>query len=169
MKDEGIAHLLAVSTVAVAIATVRARRQDAFRVALVAIIGSASFGAWRAKLVSSRVVDSDHLLGAPSLARIPDVLHRAFAHAGDALGWGVLWAAVAGMLVAAVVRPAAVGPRARRRLLALAAQAALLLGAILCSPERVMDFVDAGTLLPRLLVQLAPTAMLALAAGSANE
>ena len=164
MKDEGIAHLLAVCSVAVVFAVTRARRRDALRHVVVAAIGYAAFAGWRSRLVSSGVVDSDHLLGAPSLVRITDVLQRALVAMSDALGWGGLWAAVVGMVVAAVVRPSTMDRRTRARCLALGVQAALLFGAILCSPERVMDFVHAGTLLPRLLVQLAPSAMLALAA-----
>lgn len=164
MKDEGIAHLLAVASLTLVYGIVRSRGRDVLHTALVATIGLGCFAAWRARLSSSQVVDTDHLLGAPLLARVPDVLHLALAQAGDALGWGCMWAAVAGLVAAAILRPSAVDGPTRARLLALAAQAALLLGAILCSPERVMDFVHAGTLLPRLLVQLAPTAVLALAA-----
>jgi hypothetical protein len=164
MKDEGIAHLLAVCAATLVIAAVRGRKRDALHAIAVAGVGAGCFAAWRARLAGSRVVDADHALGLPSLSRLPDVLHIAFVQASDVLAWGCLWAAVAGLAVAAVVRPSVVDRRTRARLLSLGAQAALLLGAILCSPERVMEFVHAGTLLPRLLVQLAPSAVLALAA-----
>lgn len=167
MKDEGIAHLLAVSAVATVIAFARGRKHDALHSILVATFGTTCFAMWRARLEGNRVIDSDHLLGSPSLTRLPDVLHVALIQGSDVLAWGCLWAAVVGMTVAALVRPGTVDRRARARLFAATAQAALLLGAILCSPERVMEFVHAGTLLPRLLVQLAPSAMIALAAGLA--
>jgi hypothetical protein len=167
MKDEGIAHLLAVAAVVAVVATARGRKRDALHAALVALTGAACFVAWRARLLSSGVVDADHSLGAPSLARVPEVFRLALVQAGDVLAWGCLWAAVAGVAVAAIVRPSSVDGRARTRLLAVAAQASLLFGAIVASPDRVMDFVHSGTLLPRLLVQLAPMSMLALAAGLA--
>ena len=169
MKDEGIAHLLAVCSSAVVFALVRGRRRDALHAALVAFAGYVCFAGWRGRLVQSGVVDSDHLLGAPSLARVPDVLHLGLVAASDALGWGALWAAVGAMVVTAIVRPSTMDRRARARCLVLGAQAALLFGAILCSPDRVMDFLHAGTLLPRLLVQLAPSAALALAASFSHD
>lgn len=168
MKDEGIAHLLAVSSVAVVFAGARARWREALHCVLVAAIGYAAFAGWRGRLVSSGVVDADHLLGAPSLARVSEVFHLALVAMSDAVEWGGLWAAVVGMVVAAIVRPSTMDGRTRARCLVLGVQAALLFGAILCSPERVMDFVHAGTLLPRLFVQLAPSAMLVLASSVAR-
>lgn len=169
MKDEGIAHLLAIASVSVVSSLVRRRRRDAVHGAVVAIVGYACFAGWRARLVSSGVVDSDHLMGLPSLARIPDVVRHALLAASDVLGWGALWAATLGMLIAGVLRPSTMNARTRTRSLVLGAQAALLFGAVLCSPDRVMDFLHAGTLLPRLFVQLAPSAMLALASSLAYD
>jgi len=170
MKDEGAAHVLAI-TAAAALPRWRAgggwRSRDVLGMAAAAAIGLSSLGAWKFLLARHEVVDADHAFGRLVLSRAPLVLWTALVQASDILAWGPLWAATAGLAIVALFAPARVGPDTRVRLSVLGLQAVALLGALLVGPERVIDFLRAGTLLPRVLVQLAPTAMLALAAGLA--
>jgi hypothetical protein len=87
--------------------------------------------------------------------------------ATDVLSWGPLWILVAGLGIAVALRFVALDARARSRLATLGLQGALLFAALLAGSDRVAAFAASGTVVPRLLVQLAPMASLLLASAFA--
>lgn len=173
-KDEGLAHVLAV-TFAAAVASAVAHRPWAtgatavIRAALAAAFaGGAAFALWRLQLWEHGVADADHRLTAPAFGAVPAMFGLAIGEAVDLVTWGVLWPAVLAAVVWLAVRTRgmAADPRehAHLVLLALGGQVAILGAALICGPERVRAFALAGTVVNRLLVQLAPVATLVLAA-----
>lgn len=162
LKDEGIAHVLAV-TAAFVIANWRRERPKA-RSALVALgAGAAAFVAWRIRVHASHAGVGDHTIGLPHIARVGLVLSLLLRQATDLVSWGPLWVVTGGLVLAVAARFVRLDVTTRRRLGSLALQALFLFGAIVAGSDRVAAFAESGTLVPRLLVQLAPMALLLVA------
>ena len=155
-KDEGFAHVVAVTGVMLAGGD-RPQRRDAL-----AALGcaAATFALWHAALALHHVTP-DHALAAP--AAVAPLAAAIVVHLGDFLSWGALWPLALAAIVVVIARRGRAGD-AVTGAAALAAQATLLAAAMVFGGERVRAFALAGTLINRLLVQLAPTAALLIAA-----
>jgi hypothetical protein len=154
LKDEGVAHVVAVVA---ATCAVRARRREPpGRVpALVLAAALATFLTWRALLYFGGVSARDHAFGVPAMSAVPALAGMLAAHLGDLLSWGALWALVAGASLA-LARPGRRYGLSSMLAAVLAAQSLVLAAAIVCGPEQVRSFALSGTLVGRLLIQLAP-------------
>jgi hypothetical protein len=169
LKDEGFAYVVAISLVALAFALSAAGRRarhwsraERMRIVRPIVVSTAAlipFLAWRLLLFHHHVTDSDHRLGAPDWGGLAPL----FAELGHALtdwrSWGLLWPVTAGALLAVGFRRGSTLTSAGFLAAALVARGFVLLAAILCGPSRVRVFVTEGTLLNRLLMQLAPAAV----------
>lgn len=155
LKDEGIAHALAVLVAHAA--TIGGRRSASILSLAAALL---AWGALRAALLVHGGAPEDHAVSGLALGFLPSLARLVAAHAVDATSWGAApWLALAAMLVS--LRAAEPGLRATATALSLAA---LGLGAaVLLGPDRVREFARDGTLLGRLGVQLLPTAALLVA------
>ena len=89
------------------------------------------------------------------------------AHLADTRSWGALWPIAIACAALVLARGNAFRAGTRMATFAFLAEGALLVSAIVCGPVRVRVFAFEGTLVNRLLLQLAPAAgvmlMLALA------
>jgi hypothetical protein len=163
-KDEGMAHVALLSGLLGAVALRRRDWRALGRCLLVLAAGGLPFVTWRLLIAAAHVVDSDHALGAPVLSALGPLLVEYLRNMADLRSWGILWpVTIAFVAVAAWRRQrAAGGPRPLEGLdlLGLCLVADLLLGlaGLLCGPERVRIFATNGTLVNRMLVQLAPLA-----------
>ena len=160
-KDEGLVHALAVMAAVIALGD--RSRVALRRVALPFTAALATFGAWRALLVAHGVEDGDHQIGAPAFDALADLTRALAGHLLDLRSWGLLWPVVLGAAIAVGMRSSNFAPRTRQAAAALAAQAVALAAVVLCGPERVQVFATSGTLINRLLVQLAPAACVVVA------
>lgn len=173
-KDEGLAHVAVVTGSAVAASALARRgapdgtcaRQAA------ATMGAAvlAFATWRIMLARAGITDLDHRLSAPNVGALPSIGAVGLRDALDPRSWGVLWpACVVGIGVVAWtarhrdLRDTPERERAVAFALAPVAHVVVLAAALACGPERVRAFALAGTLISRWLIQLAPTAALAIA------
>ncbi|MDB4941962.1 MAG: hypothetical protein JWP97_1496 [Labilithrix sp.] len=163
LKDEGIAHVLAM-TVPAGLLHWRSTRRAPREAIVVFGVALVSFAAWHLRVVVSGVGQSDHAMGLPQLSRLSLVLSLLARQATDITSWGPLWIVVAGLVLARVLGFVKLGEQAGTRLAGLALQATFLFGAIASGNDRVASFAASGTLVPRLLVQLAPMAVLVLTA-----
>jgi hypothetical protein len=159
-KDEGLAHVLAATVAAWAVA---GRSRAAWRLVLPAVLALSFAGTWRALLAARGISDSDHALAAPYWPWLPRLGALLWLHASDVFSWGVFWA----VAVAVMVRGAAGAPARALRWLAAAQLAAIAIG-LLCGPERVRVFAENGTLVNRLLMQMWPAAAMAVVLGLAS-
>jgi hypothetical protein len=158
-KDEGIAHLAAISCTAIVFSLAAQRKRSALEAGAVLMLGAVPFVAWRVLLARHGIRDTHHVLGACAFDDA-HALTQAFASSPfDLETWGVLWALSSGAaLVALFARDRKLAPT-RMLVIALLAQTAFLLAGILCGPERVREFAFGGSVLHRVLVQLAPGAV----------
>lgn len=164
MKDEGTVHLVAVTSAVFFSSLLRRKPSSARSAFAAAVTGLVPFALWHEKLARAGIVRTDHALGGLAYTRLPALVRMAFAHAVEVLSWGPLWAVVAGMVVAAALRPRAFGRSAQLRLFVIVAQVVVFVFGLLATNGRVMEFAQGGTLIGRLLVELAPVAMLAVTA-----
>ncbi len=153
-KDEGVAHVLVIGVYTELVQPRLARRA----VALALTSAGVAFVYWRVLLYLHNVIPSEHALGTPAWTHVGSIFAELFWHMSDLRSFGLLFAAT----VASVL--AAIWVRALRRdagtwLLLLAA----LLWGVIAGPNRVREFAASGTLLGRLLIQLAPLAALLVA------
>lgn len=153
-KDEGVAHVLVIGVYTELVQPRLARRA----VALALTSAGVAFVYWRVLLYLHNVIPSEHALGRPAWAHVGSIFAELFWHLSDLRSFGLLFAAT----VASVF--AAIWVRALRRdagtwLVLLFA----LLWGVIAGPDRVREFAASGTLLGRLLVQLAPLAALLVA------
>ena len=132
-------------------------------------IAAGAAAAWRIRVALSGVGAVDHALGWPRLSRLPLVLGLLAHQATDLVSWGPVWVVTAALVVAVALRFVKLDASGRARLAALALQASFLFGAILAGTDRVVAFAASGTLVPRLLIQLAPMTFLVLASALATE
>ena len=169
LKDEGLPHLFAV-TAPFLISAWRKHRRVSWAALVPLAAGGASFAAWHIRILIAGVSQqTDHVLGLPKLSRFSLVLSLLARQASDVVSWGPLWIVVAGLLLASALRFVALDVSARPRLAALGLQALFLFGAIIAGSDRVGRFATSGTLVPRMLVQLAPMAILLLASVLLSE
>lgn len=161
LKDEGFAH---VAAVAAAVGLVAALRRDRSRLdgcAAALACGALPFVAWRVLLARHGVTDADHALGWPDLSQLDELAVALAAHVADLPSWGILWPLAAAALALSATRRR--DPARSSVALALAAQSLVLAIGVACGPGRVREFAFGGTLINRLLIQLAPTAGLLVA------
>jgi hypothetical protein len=167
-KDEGIGHVTAIVLAAVA-SQPKAGRREVLR--WLAVLGSAAivFVGWRALLQLHGVVNTDHELSAPAVGALGAIGRVIASSAADTRTWGALWPIAIAAVATVLVRGPSFRPATRFAALALVGQATLLALALVLGPDRVRTFAFEGTLVNRLLVQLAPGAgaLLALALGDA--
>ena len=167
-KDEGIGHVAAI-VVAAALLEPRAGQKEARR--WLAVVGSAAvlFIGWRALLGAHHVVNTDHELSTPAVGALGGIGRVVLASATDTRTWGALWPLAGGAVAAVFAKGSSFRPATRLAALALVGQAALLAMALVFGPDRVRTFAFEGTLVNRLLLQLAPLAgaLLALSLGDA--
>lgn len=166
MKDEGTVHLVAVTSAVVFLSLLRRKPSSARNAFAAAVTGLVPFALWHERLARAGIVRTDHALGGLAYGRLPTLGRMAFAHAIELLSWGPLWAVVVGMIVAAALRPRAFGRSAQLRLFVVVAQVVVFAFGLLATNGRVMEFAQGGTLVGRLLVELAPVVMLAVTAAT---
>ncbi|HEX3772726.1 MAG TPA: hypothetical protein VHV30_17725 [Polyangiaceae bacterium] len=173
LKDEGMAHVAA-SAVAVIFLQLLARERPPLAPALAVMAAAAiPFNGWRMILRAYGVVDTDHKPSAPDFAAAGRIGHTVLHHLGDTRSWGALWpiafACAALVIGLGVGRGRTFGAASRFAALAFVAESAMLFAALLFGPDRVRVFAYEGTLVNRLLIQLAAPAgvVLTLALGDA--
>lgn len=167
LKDEGMAHVAAVGVAAIAL-KVRMRDRVPLVPCLAVLAGAAiPFNGWRMLLVSHGVTDSDHRLSAPDFHAAGAIGHTVWTHLCDTRSWGALWPIAFACAALVLVRGGIFAAVTRFASLAFLAEAGVLAAALVFGPVRVRVFAFEGTLVNRLLIQLAPAAgamlMLALA------
>lgn len=158
MKDEGVVHLVAVAGTSATLALRDGRGGDARRALGALAAGALAFVGWRVRLAVAGVSGLDHAVEVPALARVPTVLATLGAQALESTSLGALFGVALGAAVVGLAAPAT-SPTTRRPWVFVADLATLPLG-LLLAPERVMDFLRAGTLASRMLLQTAPLAAL---------
>ena len=171
LKDEGLAHVLVVAalggvrsfTLAREGAPAEARSLRA-RSAATAVAALAVADAWHLRLAASHLVNTDHALSHPHLERVGTLLALAIDHLSDFTSWGALWVLALGAAAATAVGRRGVPAPARWLATLIVADAVVVLGGLLVTPDRVMAFAAGGTLLNRIAMQLAPLAALLVAA-----
>ncbi len=159
LKDEGFVHLAAVTLTGLAAGLIARRTRIAWENLAVLAAGAIPLVTWRLLLARHGVTDADHALGACALGDAPGLTGAMAKHAIDLTSWGVLWPLALGVVSVSVVRRG--GPPCVVRALSttMCAMVATTLLALLCGPERVREFAFGGSLLNRVLVQLAPLAI----------
>ncbi|HEX4445393.1 MAG TPA: hypothetical protein VH044_01600 [Polyangiaceae bacterium] len=167
LKDEGMAHVAALGVAAIAI-KVRLRDRIPLGPGLTVLAAAAiPFNGWRMLLISHNVADADHRLSAPDFQSAGAIGHTIAMHVCDTRSWGALWPIAFACAALVLVRGRVFGAVTRFAALAFLAEGAVLASALLFGPARVRAFAFEGTLVNRLLLQLAPPAgvmvMLALA------
>ena len=167
MKDEGMAHVAALVGAAVIVRLAMGARLPLGPVMAMLTAAAIPFNGWRMLLLSHHVADVDHKPSAPDFEAAGAIGRTILHHLGDTRSWGALWPVA--FACAALVLARGKTFRATTRIAALTflAEGALLTGALLFGPARVRIFAFEGTLVNRLLLQIAPAAgamlMLALA------
>jgi hypothetical protein len=150
LKDEGALHVLAVALASVLATRDRGAVRDAGLVIAGAIL---SLGTWRVLLAIHGVTGGDHTLDPHGLRHAGAILAALARSVADVRSWGLAWPIAIGALIVRVVRRDASAAS-----ITWIVQLALTVGVILVGNERLQAFVLGGTLLHRLLMQLAPTA-----------
>ncbi|MGH7271948.1 MAG: hypothetical protein ACREJ3_16080, partial [Polyangiaceae bacterium] len=152
------AHVTAIA-VAVAVAQRFSTKRPRL-IAPLAVFASAAipFAVWRILLASRGVGDLDHRLAVPDFSAAGR-LGVTFLYAmTDPMSWGALWPITIGCAVLVTVRHRAFRLATHVATLAFLGEAILLAASLVFGPERVRVFAFEGTLVNRLLVQLAPPA-----------
>jgi hypothetical protein len=167
LKDEGMAHVAALGVAAIAI-KLRMRDRIPLGPGLTVLAAAAiPFNGWRMLLLSHSVADADHRLSAPDFRSVGAIAHTIAIHICDTRSWGALWPIAFACAALVMARGRVFGAVTRFAALAFLAEGAVLASALLFGPARVRAFAFEGTLVNRLLLQLAPPAgvmvMLALA------
>jgi hypothetical protein len=171
LKDEGMAHVAALGVAAIAI-KLRLRDRLPLGPGLTVLAAAAiPFNGWRMLLLSHGVTDTDHRLSPPDFQSTGAVVHTIAMHLCDTRSWGALWPIAFACAALVLVRGRMFRSVTRFAALAFLAEGALLAAALLFGPARVRAFAFEGTLVNRLLIQLAPPAgvmvMLAIADAAA--
>ncbi len=148
LKDEGLAHVMAVSIGVLAVTTPRS-----FKLLAAPIAGVVTTGLWRVLTHLHGVVNEDHALTTPLWRWLPELGRLMVQHASDLATWGVFWSV---SLTCLLIAPRTSVNRALRWALVL--NFAFTSLALLCGPEQVRVFAENGTLLNRLLMQWWPYA-----------
>ncbi len=172
LKDEGAAHLAAMLAAAVVLRLLsrEPRGRMAIWPTLVACLAAAiPFNGWRLLLLIHHVGDADHQLGAPDVAAAGAIGRTVLSYLADTRSWGALWPIALACVALVLTRSGTFRSVTRFATLAFLGEAAMLAAALLFGPARVRVFALEGTLINRLLLQLAPPAgvMVTLALGDA--
>ena len=170
MKDEGMAHVAALAVGVILLQLGSRRRRLPIGPPLVVMAAAAiPFNAWRMLLLSHNITDTDHRPSAPAFAAAWAVGRTVLHHLSDTRSWGALWPIAFACAALVLGRSKTFRPATRFAALAFVAEGLLLFAALLFGPDRVRAFAFEGTLINRLLVQLAPPAgvVLTLALGDA--
>jgi hypothetical protein len=158
LKDEGMAHVAALA-VAVIVLQLRSRERLPLAPAMVVMAAAAiPFNAWRMVLHAHGVIDSDHRPSAPDFAAAGAVGRTVLQHLADTRSWGALWPIAFACAALVVGRGKTFRSASRFAAIAFVAEGAMLFGALVFGPDRVRVFAFEGTLVNRLLIQLAPPA-----------
>ena len=182
-KDEGIAHVTAIVLAGIAVCWLArpgglavpalggaAGRAGSTR-RMLAVLAAAAipFVGWHALLKVHGMADADHQPSAPDVAAMGQLAWTSLASLADPESWGALWAMAFAGAAAVVARWQRFRPATQLAALALGGEALALGAALLFAPGRVHVFAFEGTLVDRLLIQLAPAAgaLLMLALGDA--
>jgi hypothetical protein len=170
IKDEGMAHVVALVVALIVVKVWKLWAGERLPLAPgVAVLAAAAipFNGWRLLLASHHVVDADHSLGRPDLHAAGAIGRTVLAQLADTRTWGALWPIAFACAALVLARGNTFRSATRLATFAFLAEGALLVSAIVFGPARVRVFAFEGTLVNRLLLQLAPAAgamlMLALA------
>jgi hypothetical protein len=170
IKDEGMAHVAALVVALIVVKVWKLWAGERLPLAPgMAVLAAAAipFNGWRLLLASHHVIDADHSLSRPDFHAAGAIGRTVFANAADTRTWGALWPIAFACAALVLARGKTFRPATRLATFAFLAEGALLVSAIVFGPARVRDFAFEGTLINRLLLQLAPAAgamlMLALA------
>ena len=158
IKDEGVAHVAAIVLSLIATRELCERRASLRSPAVVLGAAALPFMAWRILLVTHGLADGDHELSAPDLPALGKIAAMTLMSMGDMKSWGALWSVAPVSAVLVLVRRRTFRPATVLAAVALLAEGAMLGSALLFGPDRVRTFAFEGTLVNRLLVQLAPPA-----------
>jgi hypothetical protein len=158
MKDEGMAHVAAL-VIAIVIVQLWARERLPLAPGLTILAAAAiPFNGWRMLLLAHGVTDVDHRLSTPDFKAAGAVLRTVARHLADTRSWGALWPIAFACVVLVLVRGRSFRVVTRLATLTFLAEGALLGAALLFGSDRVRVFAFEGTLVNRLLIQLAPGA-----------
>jgi hypothetical protein len=170
IKDEGMAHVVALVVALIVVKVWKLWEGQRLPLAPgMAVLAAAAipFNGWRLLLRSRGVIDADHSLSRPDLHAAGAIGRTVLAHLADTRSWGALWPIAFACAALVLARGSTFRAATRMATFAFLAEGVLLVSAIVCGPARVRVFAFEGTLVNRLLLQLAPAAgvmlMLALA------
>jgi hypothetical protein len=161
MKDEGMAHVAAVVVALIVVKVWKLCAGERLPLAPGIVVLAAAaipFNGWRLLLASHHVIDADHSPSAPDFHAAGAIGRTVLSQLADTRSWGALWPiafACAGLVLA---RGNTFRSATRLATFAFLAEGALLVSAILFGPARVRVFAFEGTLINRLLLQVAPAA-----------
>jgi hypothetical protein len=169
LKDEGMVHIGAITLVGVLYGLDRRRDEALVRRSIACGLSAAAvMAAWHLRLRMSGIANTDHALSLPDWHRLSPLAKAALAHLFEVRSWGALGVLGVGGTVAVMVKPRSAPRDAAWFASLLLADSAVLFGALLATPGRVMEFATEGTLLNRLAMQLAPLAALLIAGWMAS-
>jgi hypothetical protein len=162
IKDEGMAHVAALVVAHIAV-KVWKLWWSGERLPLapgMAVLAAAAipFNGWRLLLSAHHVVNADHSLSRPDFQAAGAIGKTVLAHLADTRSWGALWPIAFACAALVLARGSTFRPATRLAAFAFVADGALLFAALVFGPARVRAFAFEGTLVNRLLLQLAPTA-----------
>jgi hypothetical protein len=169
LKDEGMAHVAALA-IAVIVLQLKSRERLPIAPAMVVMAAAAiPFNGWRIILHANGIMDTDHRPSAPDFASVGAISRSVLHHLADTRSWGALWPIALACAALVLGRGKTFRSASRFAALAFLAEGAVLFAALLFGPDRVRVFAFEGTLINRLLIQLAPPAgvLLTLALGDA--
>ncbi len=161
IKDEGMAHVVALVVALIAVKVWKLWSGERLPLAPgMAVLAAAAipFNGWRLLLSSHHVVDADHSLSNPDFQAVGAIGKTVLVHLADTRSWGALWPIAFACAALVLARGSTFRPATRLATFAFLAEGALLVAAILFGPARVRAFAFEGTLVNRLLLQLAPAA-----------
>jgi|CZKU01.1.fsa_nt_gi hypothetical protein len=171
LKDEGMAHVAALA-IAVIVLQLRSRERLPLSPAMVVMAAAAiPFNGWRMILRAHNVIDADHRPSAPDFAAAGAVGRSVLQHLADTRSWGALWPIAFACAALVLGRGKTFRSGSRFAARAFLAEGGVLFAALLFGPDRVRVFAFEGTLINRLLIQLAPPAgvLMTLALADAAE
>ncbi len=169
LKDEGAAHLAAMLVAAMVLRQLSRERVTVAPAIVACAAAAIPFIGWRVLLWMHHVGDADHQLGAPDVTAAGAIGRTVLSYLTDTRSWGALWPIAFACVALVLTRGGTFRSVTRFATLAFLGEAALLAAALVFGPARVRVFALEGTLVNRLLLQLAPPAgvMLTLALGDA--
>jgi hypothetical protein len=161
MKDEGMAHVAALVVALIVVKTWKLWAGERLPLAPgIAVLAAAAipFNGWRMLLAAHHVIDGDHRPSTPDFEAAGAIGRTVLTHLADTRSWGALWPVAFACAALVLARGKTFRAATRLATLAFLAEGALLGSAILFGPARVRVFAFEGTLVNRLLLQLAPAA-----------